>query len=220
MRNQSGLTLAEMLIAITIGAIIIFGAVVFLYHMITAADENKAKSFVSLQVQYVGFWLNEDAAQAQMIDLGGNECTPSDDDGFPLVISWGNSTDNEKITYDLVPMEGEDGLSSLYRNSEVYQGGQKVENQSGTHLVAEYIDSTTTRCYRNDYGDNPDAGISSALKSLCIEVAADIDGNRAESNYEIFPRSVVRWFPQVDDPDDPELGAYRGPPCPTPSPSP
>ena len=205
MRNQSGLTLAEMLIAITIGAIIIFGAVVFLYHMITAADENKAKSFVSLQVQYVGFWLNEDVAQAKTINLGNTTC---DSQGFPLLISWGNSTDNEKIT---------DGLSRLYRNSEVYQGGQKVEGQSGTHLVAEYIDSTTTRCYRNDYGDNPDEGISSALKSLCIEVAADIDGNRAESNYEIFPRSVVRWFPQeqvvIED-----KGEYRGPPCPSPSP--
>ena len=210
-RNQSGLTLVEMLVAISIGAVILFGAVIYLYHMTTAADDNEAKSFASLQVQYVGFWINEDAAQARMISLGDTNCSSN---GFPLVISWGNSSYSEKITYDLSPVAGQAGRANLYRTREVDDGGPIIEE---THLVAEHIDSDATGCYRKDYGDNPAEGVSFALKSLWVDVAADIDGNRAESSYEIFPRSRVEWWPQVEDPTNPEVGSYIGPPC-TPGP--
>ena len=58
-----------------------------------------------------------------------------------------------------------------------------------------------------------------SLKSLRVEVAADLDGSRAESTYEIFPRAMTIWHPQeVDDPD--LLGEYRGPECPVPTPTP
>jgi prepilin-type N-terminal cleavage/methylation domain-containing protein len=211
-KNQLGLTLIEMLVAIVIGAIIVVGAMVLLGRMVTVADDNKDKSFASLQVQYVGFWLNEDIAQAQMINLGNATCA---DDGFPITMWFerGDGSTSEYIEYYLSDMEGEDGLSILYRTREVYQGGAIVEDQSGTLLVAEYIDPDSTYAERREYSDGGEESPLFSMKSVWLNVAADVDGSRAESGYEIFPRSVVDWLPE-ETIDPLLLGEYRGPPCP------
>ena len=209
--SQSGVTLVEMLAAIAIGSIVVIGAIVFLQNMVTVADDNRDVSFASLQVQYVGFWLNEDIAQAQMINLGDATCA---DDGFPIMMSFesGDGTTYEYIEYYLVDMAGEDGLSSLYRTREVYEGGDIVEDQSGTLLVAEYIDPSSTYAERRQYGEGGEESPIFSMKAVWVTVAAEVDGNRAESSYEIFPRSVVDWFPK-ETVDPLLLGAYIGPPC-------
>ena len=221
--RQRGITLAEMVIALAIGALIVAGSIVLLHRTVSVADENKDKSFASLQVQFVGFWINEDA---QVVRLGDAPCDP---DGFPLTMSWwrGDGSANETVRYYFVPDAGT-GLRQLYRDREVWtwsdEGGEPVptrdDSQSGTHIVAEDLvpwDEATltgTRCWRETAEGGQ--GVYALMKSLRVQVAADVDGSEAESDYKIFPRASLGWRPVEEDEDNyPNyLGRYVGPPCP------
>jgi hypothetical protein len=214
-RRFRGFALAELVIALAIGTLIVGGAIVLLGRTVTVADENKDKSFASLQVQFVGFWINEDVAQAQAITLGDQDYDP---DGWPLTIAWmrGDGSASETITYYVVD-DGE-GLWKLFRQREVYvKVGDEYQynpGQSGTHLVAEHLDPAGTSVCRLVHGEDD---IAFQMKSLWVEVAADLGRTRAASTYEIYPRSIVDWFPvDLTDPDYP--GVYCGTECPEPAP--
>ena len=203
-KGQAGLTMVELMVALAISVLIVVGSLVFLRYMITVAADNRDKTMATLEVQYVGFWISEDVVQAQTINVGN---ISGDVDGFPLIIEWTewDGLRNEKITYKLEPMEGED-LWRLMRTRDVYDG---LEHSIATSLVAEYLvlwddaEKTGTRCCRMVYDAEYDT-----MKSLVVEVAARADRSEASSTYEIYPRAVVDWLPQDVD------SHYIGPECP------
>jgi len=63
--SQAGFTMAELIIAVAVSTLIVIGSLIFLRYMITVADDNRDKTMATLEVQYVGFWISEDVAQAQ-----------------------------------------------------------------------------------------------------------------------------------------------------------
>jgi prepilin-type N-terminal cleavage/methylation domain-containing protein len=186
--NQLGVTLAELLIALAIGSLIIAGGVMFLRHMVIVADTNKDKSYASLQVQYAGFWINEDVMQAQFIELGEGEYN-----GFPISLSWEklDGTGNETITYRMETMDDIDEPEErwrLFRTSSTF----------GTYLVAEYLDPEGTSCCRMVYERLPDPEAPDYdMLSVWVEVAAQADRSSANSTYEIFPRASLDWGPNT-----------------------
>ena len=208
--SQAGFTLAELMVAVVISAIIIIGSMMFLTYMITVADVNRDKTVASLEVQYVGFWINEDVAQAQEIWLGDEA---GDVDGFPLTLKWeeNDKTHKEEIRYDVEEMEGGE-LWRVIRTRDVYidegSGYYMDTAQSGTSQVAEYLikwpgenDMRTGICrkvYSTDYGN---------VYSLVLEAAAKADRSEASSSYEIYPRAVAQWYPKDVD------SQYVGPEC-------
>ena len=120
-RGQLGFTLAELMIAIVVGAIILVGSFVLMRQMVIVSAE------------YVGFWINEDVVQAQYVDLGSTE-------GFPLEIGWTEWDGVEKkVIYEVEGMmDGE--LWRLYRELFIDDVSQ------GTTIVGEYLDPSSTRC--------------------------------------------------------------------------
>ncbi|UCG82712.1 MAG: prepilin-type N-terminal cleavage/methylation domain-containing protein [Dehalococcoidia bacterium] len=209
--NQSGFTMTELMVALAVSSLIVVGSIMFLTYMITLADVNRDKTVASLEVQYVGFWMNEDVAQAQEIWLGDD---PGDEDGFPMTLKWENyeQTRKEEITYHVEEMA--DGqLWRFMRDRDVYvKVGEEYEldtTQSGTSQVAEYLipwpgeDEVRTgicrKAYSTDYGD---------VYSMIVDAAAQADRSEASSSYEIYPRAVAKWYPQDVD------SQYVGPACP------
>jgi len=203
-RGQAGLTLVELMVAIAISMLLVLGSLIFLRYMVTVADENRDKTLATLEVQYVGFWISEDVAQAQTIELGASQ-------GFPLTMTWEDwgSSLSVTITYNVENMVEDEALWQLMRTREVKDGEAVLVDE--TTLVAEYLipwsdaEQTGTTCYRMVYDVEYDT-----MKSVVIEVAARADRSEASSTYEIYPRAVVDWLPQDVD------GHYIGPECPGP----
>ena len=194
--SQAGFTMAELIIAVAVSTLIVIGSLIFLRYMITVADDNRDKTMATLEVQYVGFWISEDVAQAQTINVGN---ISGDVDGFPLILTWEewDGSQSTTITYYFETMdEGE--LWRLMRTQVVEPAeGPTV---SGTSQIAGYLvpwddaEETGTKCcrmvYDTDYG---------TMKSMIVEVAAKADRSEASSSYEIYPRTVVEWWPSDGD---------------------
>jgi hypothetical protein len=197
------------MVAMAVSVLIVLGSLILLRYMVTVADTNRDKTVATLEVQYVGFWISEDLAQASSIQLGTD---PGDADGFPLTIQYEDweETKRETITYEMESMG--DGLMRLlrHRTSEDYIGDDWVEDsaQSGTSAVAEYIvpwsesEETGTRCCRMEYDTQYDT-----MKSVVVEVEAQADRSEASCSYEVYPRAVSDWLPENVD------GVYVGPAC-------
>ena len=203
--SQAGFTMAELIIAVAVSTLIVIGSLIFLRYMITVADVNRDKTMATLEVQYVGFWISEDVAQAQTINVG---IISGDVDGFPLILTWEewDGSQSTTIIYDVEPM-GDGDQWRLMRSYEFYQGVSLVE--SGTSQIAEYlipwsdVEGVGTKCCRMVYGAK-----KGEMESLIVRVAARADRSEASSMYEIYPRTVVEWLPPDDD------GKYDGPECP------
>jgi hypothetical protein len=208
-QNQSGLTMVEIIVAVAISMLIVVGSLIFLRYMITVADDNRDKTMATLEVQYVGFWLSEDVAQAQTIEFEVEiEEQTEPQYGFPLRLicdEWDGSQ-TTTITYYVETMD--DGeLWRLMRKHVV----EPLEGPtvSGTSQVAEYlipwsdVEDLGTKCCRMVYDTDYDT-----MKSMIVEVAARADRSEASSSYEIYPRTVVEWLPEDID------GNYIGPDCP------
>lgn len=205
--SHAGFTMVELIIAVAVSTLIVISSMIFLRYMITVADDNRDKTMATLEVQYVGFWISEDVAQAQTINVGN---ISGDADGFPLILTWAewDGSQSTTITYYVETMdEGE--LWRLMRKSVVEPDeGPAV---SGISQIAKYlipwsdVEDIGTKCCRMVY----DAAEYGTMKSMIVEVAARADRSEASSMYEIYPRTVVEWWPQ-DDVD----GHYTGPECP------
>jgi prepilin-type N-terminal cleavage/methylation domain-containing protein len=109
-RNQKGFTLIELVIAIGISGLIVAAASATLIHIVRSADSSA--HMVALRwAQNAGYWVSEDALQAQNV-------TPTGPTGFPLTLYWeewdGNS---HNITYSLGTTSGElqrsDGATNI-----------------------------------------------------------------------------------------------------------
>jgi len=171
--SELGLTMVELVVAIAISALIVAGTLVLLRQTVMVGTEHRHETMASLQVQYVGFWISEDAMQAQTIELG-------ESNGFPLIITWtdGDGNSNE-ITYELVEMGGGSGMRQMERSHTL--NGQPL----GTSVVSEFLDPGSTTCYENPF---------EYVSSLMLEVTANCDGGEATSTYEIHPRAYVTWL--------------------------
>ena len=170
-KGQLGFTLAEVVIAIAISAILLVGSVELVSHMVIASAQNRAKTMSMLQVQYVGFWVTEDVVQARAdgVSLG-------DAQGFPLTIEWTAwNGDLNQITYSV---EGQ--VWTLSRHFQYTPKGGSVIDK-GTIVVGQSLDPTGTRCEWVTGGN--------ATNVLELDVTANVDGKVATRTYDINPRS-------------------------------
>jgi type II secretory pathway pseudopilin PulG len=96
-RGQRGFSAAEILVALTIAALIGGGVVMSISQVFTTSAQNSDHTFATKQVRNVMYWVRNDAkvAQAVQIDAG--------DLGLPLVLSWDDWDNTQhEVTYTLV----------------------------------------------------------------------------------------------------------------------
>lgn len=202
--------MVELLVVFVISMILLVGGVEMLRFMVLTSRANGDETLATLQVDYAGFWIGQDALQAASITLGNDTWTCGQRTiaitGLGnLTMKWegtcgggaGAVEGNNTVTYRLLPDEGNldaDGcpLARLTRTHSFYDGqGVVVPSCSqGNSTVGEFLVPASTRC-------TPPRGTGSQA-TLVLDVAALVSrsgANATASNaYEIHPRvGNVTW---------------------------
>jgi prepilin-type N-terminal cleavage/methylation domain-containing protein len=178
-KSRPGFTLAELMVALAVGAIILGGSMAMLYRMVTVSSEHRDETMAVLQVQFVGFWISEDVVQAQEVIIGE---TPQAD-GELLTVRWTEwDGDENRVSYTVSDMENED-LWRLTRTHFRRPGGSGEWESAGDATIAEYLDRDMTFCEWT-YDDTSDL-------VLTVEVFANVDGSEATATYGVHPRALT-----------------------------
>jgi len=172
-----GFTLVELMVALAVSAMIVVGAAWIMRSVVLVTAENRYDTIATVNVQVVGFWINDDVVQAQEIKLGGVG-------GFPLTIEWTEwNGDRNRVTYSVEFMTDALGNDDLYRLSREHEKNTGSGYESmGSVYVGEHLVSGTTRCYWSE--DSEDV--------LVLDVTARFDRSEASSKYEMHPRALNR----------------------------
>jgi len=172
-QGDKGFTAIELLVAITITALIGSAAAVATFQVFTGAKRNNDRMTVIRQVQNAGYWISRDTQMAQSVTT--DNLAPPD---F-LVLSWTEeaSGDEYQVVYTLGNIL-ESELKKLHRNQSV--NGEA----STTTLVAQYIDPDPkkTKCE-----------FTNGLLTLTVTATVG-NGSLTESEtrtYKIVPRARI-----------------------------
>jgi len=172
-KNQKGLTLIELLIAVAILAVI---GVVVQAVIVQIVQSNRTSSHMVAvrQVQQAGHRVSQDGIQAQSISVSN----VTGNGGFPLTLNWTTweGGEDHEVVYDLIP-SGE--LYELGRNETV------GTNSSTAAVVAQYI-------YFNTASPNStECSWNATEKVLTLNITARVGLQTESRTYEIKPRTSV-----------------------------
>ncbi len=164
-RNQRGITVIELIIAMALSVIIAGAITATILQVINGSNLTNNHMTAVRQVQNAGYWVSHDAQMAQSVNT-------TDPDGFPLTLTWAAwDTIEHEVIYS--SENTTDGLTSLQRSYSV--NGSTVD----TTFVAQYVDLATTSA--NFTGGE-----------LIFTVTATVGtGSQAESEtrfYKVVPR--------------------------------
>jgi type II secretory pathway pseudopilin PulG len=131
-RNQRGITVIELIIAVALSGIIVGATTATILQVINGSNRTSNQMAAVRQVQNAGYWVSHDAQMAQSV----NTTAP---DGFPITLSWvgwsGNTT--YEVVYSSENMTS-GGLKNLQRSYSV--NGSPPD----TIFVAQYVDPAAT----------------------------------------------------------------------------
>jgi prepilin-type N-terminal cleavage/methylation domain-containing protein len=162
-RDQKGLTLLELLIAIVLTGAVTSGITMTIFQVFDTNSRTSNHMIAIRQVQHAGKQVSEDLLQAQGVKPGG-------DSGFPLTLNWTDWDDAQhKITYTLEDMPS--GEFKILRRE------HKIDSVTDSTInVAEYIDLAETSCVQTD-------------GAFTFTVTANVSGQSETRVYEVTPRS-------------------------------
>jgi prepilin-type N-terminal cleavage/methylation domain-containing protein len=183
--GSPGFTLVEMVVALAVAGLILVGSAALMHYMVVATSQQSDQVLARLQVQYVSFWISQDAVQAQQIEVensAGNATLEMK--GFPLTITWEDDNgNNNTVVYDL--QDTGEKPWQLTRELEV-NGVSK-----GTSVVSQYLVPWSqgvidqgTWCDVNNEGNetNPKYVIN-------LITTAQVDRAEVSGTYRISPRA-------------------------------
>ena len=155
-KNQRGFTLLELILAITIGSLIIAGITAAIFQVFIGNARTSSHMTAVRQVQNAGYWVSHDAQMAQSVVLAKNAT------GFPLKLSW---VDWDGRSYNVTYTVANGQLSRQY----VVKNALGVVTTDTTTNVARYIDpdTTKTKCQLSGSGtfNLPDSGDAFTISS-------------------------------------------------------
>jgi prepilin-type N-terminal cleavage/methylation domain-containing protein len=170
LKNNRGMTLVEVLIALAIGAFICTAAIGILTQVLILPPRAGNDMLAMRQVQNAGYYISQDGVQSQNI-------TATAPSGFPLYISFvgwpENVTSNPTKTYITYSLIAGNILQRLMVVKD--EKSNAVISQSQLS-VADHISSIT-------------AQYSIVNKLLTVTVTARIDTATENRTYQISPRS-------------------------------
>jgi len=164
-RDQRGVTLVELLIAILLAGVVTSGITMTIFQVFNMNSRTSNHMIAIRQVQHAGKQVSQDLLQAQHIDTEDNPDTPE-----LLALNW-TDWDNAQhgIVYNLEDMPSGE-FKILWRRHYINLSLDSTTN------VAEYIDSYQTSCV-------PDGD------AFIFRVTANVGGQSETRVYEVTPRS-------------------------------
>jgi prepilin-type N-terminal cleavage/methylation domain-containing protein len=165
-RDQRGLTLVELLIAILLAGVVTSGITMTIFQVFNMNNRTSSHMVAIRQVQHAGKQVSQDLLQAQHIFPEDNPATPE----F-LTLNWTDWDDaRHGIIYTLEDMPSGE-FKILLRRHYINSG------LDSTAKVAEYIDPDQTVCVSDDGG------------AFIFVVTANVSGQSETRVYEVTPRS-------------------------------
>ena len=161
-KSEKGFTLLELLVGISIAALVVGAASMTTITMMRLTPQNNDWATALRQVQTAGYWISRDVLMAQEITVGTGNPT------FLTLIIPQITPPAETIVYEFEDMP--DGLKRLMRDN---------QTDSQTFVVAEYIST-----------DNNDttANYSSANRTLNLIITAISGDVSVTRTYEASQR--------------------------------
>jgi prepilin-type N-terminal cleavage/methylation domain-containing protein len=142
--RQSGYTLIELMVAVSIMAVASIAAGMAIYQVMGGTEDNNDHMTAIHQVQNAGYWISRDAQMAVSVNT-------TDDLSFPgfLQLGWTEWDDEGTPIYHLAEYlleESDDNIYSLKR-SHSYTGGETEEMMVASYIYyqqgAEYTSNST-----------------------------------------------------------------------------
>lgn len=163
-RNERGLALIEIIVAVAISGLLLAGASGALIQVLESRRNSEHMTALR-QVQSAGYWISRDALQAQWVETSGSGCL--------LYLERIGIDDNlcHEVCYSFQAMVS--GLKELKRQE--FVGG----NPTTSMIVARYIDPSRTRFNWN-----------STNKMLFCTIAATVNGQTETRRYDVRPRAL------------------------------
>jgi len=157
--NQKGFLLVELVIVISISALVVGAAVAVWLQLSSVSARNSDYVVAYSQVQNAGYWFSRDALQITQEPIIIN---PAPSELVSLTLDWVDWEGNaHQVVYTL------EGASGELRRT--VDGGSPI-------LVAQHIDSTKTSC-------TWDEGM------LTLEITAQVGERIASRTYKVEPRA-------------------------------
>ena len=165
-KDQRGLTLVELLIAILLTGLITGGITMTIFQVFNLNTRTSNRMTAVRQVQHAGFWVSPDVQMALEVDTENDPGTPE----FELLtLTWneGGTGIPHEVIYTL-----EDG--ELWRNESINGGNSTLLTR-----VAEYISDNPADTYCDWDDEN---------KKLTFRVTANVGGQIETREYKVKPR--------------------------------
>ena len=172
-RDARGITLLEVIVAMTIGSMLSVGTLGVLNQILILVPKAQTDMLATRQAQNAGYWIERDSICAQAITPTPNLFTVST--GTPLVITYVKwDATKTTISYSV------DDNNTLQRQVVVTNEGTGALISSSQVQVADSIESITAQYAQPD--------VYNYRKILTITVTAHVGNSTHSRVYKISPR--------------------------------
>lgn len=174
-RNQTGLTLMELLIALAITGIIVSTVTVVLFQVFDG--EARANNHIDAisRAQDAGRYISQDAGMAQIVER------TEDEDGFPLTLTWTKweTNDTYQIIYSIVDnkLQREEYINGVLNTTLVFE-----------HIIGTDPDTGDLKTYLNPPDEDDDYKLSFTITAIVGIGSQRVSETRV---YEAIPRPGI-----------------------------
>ena len=171
-QGEKGFTLIELVVAITIMAIVSGAAAMAIFQVCHGTERNNNHMTAVRQVHNAGYWISRDALMAQSM-TADNLTTPD----F-LVLNWTEWDDNNDPIYHSVTYSFEDQTDGIGKLKRSYWSSDGANQHT---LIAEYI-------YCNPSDSQQTSKADYQQPELTVQLTAIFEETRETREYRIIHR--------------------------------
>ncbi len=139
MKDEKGYSLIELLIAISVSAILAIGAGMTTFQIFRGSKQNNDWNIAVRQAQSLGQYVSQDALMVNTIDIGDD---PGTEDIEFISLFWKDWENGNTCDTSYLWLDSEDSLKKLTRK-QVTRDINGVEINTTTTLVADNVYSAT-----------------------------------------------------------------------------
>ncbi len=139
MKDEKGYSLIELLVAISVSAVLAAGAGMTTFQIFRSSKQNNDWNVAVRQAQSLGQWVSQDALMVNNIDIGDD---PETEDVEFISLFWKDWENGNTFNTCYLWLDSEDSLKQLTRK-QVTRDINGVEIGNTTSLVADNVYSAT-----------------------------------------------------------------------------